>query len=315
MSTNVPVADLFGIEAPQQFTVEVQENLDTQAQAYVPNTSASYVFRKEHIRNLLAFEQAPNGDALYISGPTGSGKTSIVTEFYGRLNRPLISVTASGTTEGADFIGFFGLVSENGGEPSMKFMDGSLTMAMRHGYVLLINEIDLVDPAELSSLNDVLEGRPLVIKETGEVIKPHPNFRFIATGNTVGAGDETGRYLGTQPQNIAAMDRYRIFCIGYADAEVEKVILVGCGLPESIAAPMVRLANEVRTLFIEGELSVTLSTRTLIRWAKLALNFKGAPNPLEMAFEQALLNRTSVEERAAIERLAEDIFGDLYKGH
>ncbi|MBO0180522.1 AAA family ATPase, partial [Vibrio parahaemolyticus] len=91
-----------------------------------------------------------------------------------------------------------------------------LAIAMREGHVLLINEVDLVDPAELSGLNDILEGRPLVIAQNGgEIIKPHPMFRVIVTGNSTGSGDPSGLYQGVMMQNLAAMDRYRFSVVPY----------------------------------------------------------------------------------------------------
>jgi cobaltochelatase CobS len=89
-------------------------------------------------------------------------------------------------------------------------MFGPLAVAMREGHLLLINEVDLADPAELAGLNDVLEGRPLVITQNGgEIIKPHPMFRVVVTGNSTGSGDASGLYQGVMMQNLAAMDRYR----------------------------------------------------------------------------------------------------------
>ncbi|MDO6928722.1 AAA family ATPase, partial [Acinetobacter baumannii] len=87
------------------------------------------------------------------------------------------------------------------------FMYGPLAVAMREGHLLLINEVDLADPAELAGLNDVLEGRPLVIAQNGgEIIKPHPMCRVVVTVNSTGSGDASGLYKGVMMQNLAAMD-------------------------------------------------------------------------------------------------------------
>jgi cobaltochelatase CobS len=131
-------------------------------------------------------------------GPTGSGKTSSVTEIAARLNWPVQQVTAHGRMELTDLIGHHALVAGAPGEPpTMKFMYGPLAIAMREGQILLINELDLADPAEIAGLNDIVERRPLVIAQNGgEVIKPHPMFRVIATGNSTGTGDNSGPYQG-----------------------------------------------------------------------------------------------------------------------
>ncbi|MFW8217024.1 AAA family ATPase, partial [Klebsiella pneumoniae] len=130
---------------------------------------------------------------------------------------------------------------------------GPLAVAMREGHLLLINEVDLADPAELAGLNDVLEGRPLVIAQNGgEIIKPHPMFRVVVTGNSTGSGDASGLYQGGMMQNLAAMDRYRFTKVGYADEEAELSILgrVTPKLPENVRKGMVRIANQVRKLFL-----------------------------------------------------------------
>lgn len=221
---------------------------------FIPATDPNYVFRKEFVREVLAFLKEPGGDALYATGPTGSGKTSGITEIAGRLNWPVQQMTAHGRMELCDLIGHHALVAAKPGEPPvMQFMYGPLAVAMREGHILLINEVDLADPAELAGLNDVLEGRPLVIAQNGgEIIKPHPMFRVMVTGNSTGSGDASGLYQGVMMQNIASMDRYRFIKVGYAEDIAELSILgrVTPNLPENIRNGMVRIANQVRKLFL-----------------------------------------------------------------
>jgi len=291
---------------------------------YIPSTDQNYVFRREILREVIGFTQKPEGDALYLTGPTGSGKTSVVTEIAGRLNWPVQQITANGRMELSDLVGHHALVSSQPGMPPvMQFMYGPLAIAMREGHILLINEVDLADPAELAGLNDVLEGRPLVIAANGgEIIKPHPMFRVIVTGNSTGSGDSTGLYQGVMMQNLAAMDRYRFTMVGYAEESVELGILerVVPKLPEVTRQGIVKIANQIRKLFLgsdgsDAQLSVTMSTRTLVRWAKLALAFCKAPNPLEYSLNHAFLNRANPEEKAAIMRLAQDVFGDQWRNN
>lgn len=288
---------------------------------YIPKKNDNYVFRKEDFRDLRNFLQTPDGDAMYIAGPTGSGKTSVVTQMASRLAWPVQQITAHSRLEMTDLVGFHSLTSSAPGEiPTMQFQYGPLSIAMREGHILLINEIDMVDPGELAGLNDVLEGAPLVIAANGgEIIKPHPMFRVVVTANSFGSGDSTGLYQGVSIQNAASLDRYRFMSVGYADADVELSILNSAvpAVQKNIKLGMIKIANEVRRLFIgnndEGSmLSITLSTRTLIRWCKITGQFRNAPNPLEYGLDQALLLRASSVEKEAVLRIAKDIFGDLW---
>lgn len=318
------VANLFNIQVPKGVLINKFSNAN---HPQIPTATSEYVFRKELVREMRDFLMTPRGDAMFLSGPTGSGKTSLVTEFCARLNWPVQEITCNGRMEVADMIGHHALVSPAPGQtPVMQFMHGPLAVAMKEGHVLLLNEIDMLDPAELSGLNDVLEGRPLVIAQNGgEVIKPHPSFRVIATGNSLGSGDATGLYQGVSMQSMAAMDRFRFMIVGYADPEVEEGILTkeSPDLGGDIIKSMVRLANEVRALFMGegdsgGELSITMSTRVLRRWARLAIAFRssqnaaGERNALSYALHMAMLRRASPEEQTAVLQLAKSIFGDSW---
>ena len=283
----------------------------------VPKEHPEYVFQKDQLRDLLAFLYKPNNDALFITGPTGCGKTSIVNEVCARLKWPVQEITCNARMEFQTLKGQFMLSSAAPGQaPTMHFAYGPLATAMKEGHVLILNEIDLCDPGELAGLNDILEGRPLVIAENGgEVIEPHPNFRVIATANSAGSGDATGFYAGVQPQNIAALDRYRWMRASYmpvkVECEVVKLAVKQFARAEmnDIVAGMVMLAGTLRKMFEAGKLSVTMSTRTLVRWAHIAEDFRNCPCALRYGLERALLFRLEPHEAAAIEEQASITFG------
>lgn len=306
------VANTFGIDVPESITIEGR----AKRTPFVP-AEASYRFRKDDLSMLGAWVKINNGDGLFITGPTGSGKTSLVQQFCARLNIPLQQVTAHDRLETPELIGHQTII-----DGDMVFQDGPLTTAMRHGHWFLLNEADLLDPGTAAGLNDILEGQPLTIAENGgEVIRPHEAFRFIATGNTNGAGDQSGLYSGTTQQNLAFMDRFLVMEVGYMDAETEAEVLGDKvpQLPEDIRKAMVQTANAVRTQFMgesgsDGALEVTMSTRTLVRWAQHAYlatpKAKQGINPVMYALDPALCLRASPETREGIKGIAQRIFGD-----
>ena len=193
---------------------------------------------------------------------------------------------------------------------------------MRHGGLFLLNEIDLVSPDVAAGCNGILDGQPLCLAEnSGELITPHPHFRFVATANTNGSFDETGLYQGTLQQNLAFMDRFWLCEVGYPDSQAELALLESRAmiLPEDVRTRMVNFANEVRRLFVgeaAGEITktieVTFSTRTLLRWADLTVRFQPLAHqgiqPVTYALDRALGYRASRETRALLHELAQRIF-------
>lgn len=311
------VATAFEVEAPPGFEMI---GFADPTHPQIP-VRKDYHFRREILRNILAYLADPLGDGLYLTGPTGAGKTSAMMQVAARLNWPVQAISCHGRLELSDIVGQFGLFR---GET--RFVHGPLSIAAREGHILLINEVDLADPAELAGLNDIIEGQPLVIAENNEVIRPHPTFRLVVTGNSAGAGDNSGLYQGVMRQNIAFMDRFRVVRVDYPEPDIEQEIVQGA-VPRAngeILGKMLEVATEVRRLFTGDSdpdrdagappLTLTMSTRTLVRWAALTVAFKGAPGVLKYALQQALTNRAGAEEREAIHRIAEDVFGDLWWG-
>ena len=310
------VASAFGVKAPRGLEIE---GYSDETHPNVP-PKQPYVFR-QGLNAVLAFLRDAGGDALLLTGPTGVGKTSLIRQVAARLYWPVQEVTCHGRMEFADLLGGFQLM-----QGETRFVHGPLAIAAREGHLLILNEIDLMDPAELAGLNDSVEGAPLVIAQNGgEVIRPHRKFRVIATGNSAGAGDSTGLYQGVLRQNLAFLDRFRVLRVSYPDPASELSLLheLVPDLPPEIARKLIVVANEVRRLFLGepgadsaagGELTLTLSTRTLVRWARLTVTFKGAPSPLAYALDQALTARAAAEERTAIHRIAADVLGPLWSG-
>ena len=284
--------------------------------AYTPTIDPDYIFH-ESSRDVVVWFLNPQ-EPLYVFGPCGCGKTSCIKQMAARLNYPVFEVTGHGRLEFADLVGHLAVKDDN-----MAFEYGPLALAMRYGALLLLNEIDLTSPEIAAGLNSVLDGSPLCIAENGgELIAPRAMFRFVATANTNGGGDDTGLYQGTQRQNLAWLDRFIICEVGYPSADVEKSLLARRfpSLPESLCATMVDYANEVRKLFM-GETStsnltntieVTFSTRSLLRWGDLTVRFQPLAHqgiqPVTYALDRALAYRASRETRAMLYELAQRMF-------
>lgn len=282
--------------------------------ACTPHIDPTYQFHDSMRDPVVWFLAKP--EPLYVFGPTGSGKSSLIKQLAARLNYPVFCVNAHGRLEFQDLVGHLSIQ-----QGSMNFQYGPLALAMRYGGIFLLDEYDLLDPSAAVGLNSILDGEPLCIPENGgEIIPPHPMFRFVATANTNGGSDETGLYQGTLRQNIAAMDRFMLCEVGYPSPEAEKFILqhVASTLPEEIRNRMVAYANDVRALFmgeVDGSsnaIEVTLSTRTLIRWATLALRYepmaKVGIQPVMYALDRALAFRATRETRAALHEMAQRHF-------
>ena len=282
----------------------------------VPDTDTSFVFDSDALRDLMLWLHNPDGDGLFFTGPTGCGKTSLIEQTAARLNWPCRRTNGTARMELADLVGDMGLESSSeGGSPETKFHYGPLSQAMREGSIFILDEIDLIDPSVVAALNPVLEGKPLVLdRNGGEHIKPHPNFRFVASGNTAGLGDDTGNYVGTAQQNLATMDRFWIVEMSYPSEATEKKILkakFGELLDEGVMDRMIQLAGRVRESFMEGQMSATFSTRTLVRWASMLDLYRNANTPgcpVEYTLTRAMAGRLPRHEREAVIDMKQSIF-------
>ena len=284
---------------------------------YTPKIDPMYAFH-ESSRDVIVWFLMEKSDPLYLFGPSGCGKSSQIRQIAARLNYSVFEATGHDRLEFPDLVGHLSVQNGN-----MEFQDGPLTMAMKQGGIFLFNEADLCSPSTLAGLNTILDGSPLCIAENGgELVVPHPLFRFVVTANSNGASDESGLYQGVMRQNIAFMDRFIVVEVGYPKADVEVNLLQQKfpQIPVDILTKMVDFANDVRKNFMGNStahdaLEVTLSTRTLIRWAELTMAFqplsKQGISPVMYALDRALGFRASTTSRVALTEMAKRIFNDI----
>jgi cobaltochelatase CobS len=293
--STVSARDLFRIDTDLQ--VPAYSTIDE----HVPPLDPDYVFDRDTTLALLAGFM--HNRRVMVQGRHGTGKSSHVEQVAARLNWPCVRVNLDGHVTRMDLIGKDTIAIRDGRQVT-EFQPGILTWALQRPCALVFDEYDAGRADVMFVIQRVLEveGR-LTLLDQSRVIEPHPSFRLFATANTVGLGDATGLYHGTQPLNQGQMDRWNIVVtLNYLahDREVD-VVLARC--PEYRTAKgreevsaMVALANLTRRGFADGDLSTVMSPRTVVTWAENATLF----HDVGLAFKLTFLNRCDEDERAIV---------------
>jgi cobaltochelatase CobS len=271
-----------------------------------PELDSAYVFEKDLLVVVLYALATPNQPTL-LTGPTGAGKTSIIEQVCARLNLPFYRMGFDGDITRAEFVGQWVLL----GGKEMVFKYGILARAMMEGAVIILDEWDCAHPSVSMVAQPVLEGGNLTLLETGEVIKPHPDFRIFATSNTLGQGDTTGLYNGTQPQNYASLNRFKMVeVVDYPKAAIErKIIEAKTGLqnmaPDNFVDKLIQMADHVRKAFMKNEINATMSTRAVVNIAQKLQVFGDVKRAYALAFTNAL----SPEDKEVCGELLQRVWG------
>ena len=297
------VTALFGLPGAENIEVRVFERTSLSLPV-----DPQYVFRKDELKLILAYLcTETDGDGLYLHGPFGAGKTSLAKQVLARLNWPTLMTSWKKSSEIDDLVGRTGAKYGD-----TIFELGPLALAMKHGYALIINEIDRGMADNLIGLNDILDGGYLLIKETGEIIERHPDFRLIVTGNSGGMGDASGQYIGSvRKLDPAFLDRFVFLHIDYMDAanEIDLLLRAFPTYTGEFVSRMVNFASETRlkAADITEILSLAISTRALRRFFRLGMSF-GLDNyryddvpadKLMRALRPSYLDRLQPEEQTA----------------
>jgi cobaltochelatase CobS len=302
--TTVPVKDTFGFDS----TMVVPAY--SVATEHVPDIDPDYLFDKQTTLAILAgfaFNRR-----VMVSGYHGTGKSTHIEQVAARLNWPMVRVNLDSHVSRIDLVGKDAIVVKDGMQVT-EFRDGILPWAYQHNVALCFDEYDAGRPDVMFVIQRVLEssGR-LTLLDQSRVIRPHPAFRLFATANTVGLGDTTGLYHGTQQINQAQMDRWSIVTtLNYLphDNEVDIVLAKAKHYRDAkgkeIVNKMVRVADMTRQAFINGDLSTVMSPRTVITWAENAEIF----NDVGLAFRLTFLNKCDELERAIVAEFYQRAFG------
>ncbi|MGJ8572477.1 MAG: cobaltochelatase subunit CobS [Hoeflea sp.] len=302
--TTVKVRDVFGIDS--DISVPAYKERDS----YVPDFDPDYLFDRDTTLAILA--GFAHNRRVMVSGYHGTGKSTHIEQVAARLNWPCVRVNLDSHVSRIDLVGKDAIVVRDGMQIT-EFKDGILPWAYQHNVALVFDEYDAGRPDVMFVIQRVLEssGR-LTLLDQSRVIRPHPAFRLFATANTVGLGDTTGLYHGTQQINQAQMDRWSIVTtLNYLphDHEVDivasKVKGFAKGEGRETISRMVRVADMTRSSFINGDLSTVMSPRTVIMWAENAEIF----GDVAMAFRLTFLNKCDELERALVAEHYQRAFG------
>ena len=241
----------------------------------MPDLDPDYLFDRETTLAILA--GFAHNRRVMVSGYHGTGKSTHIEQVAARLNWPCVRVNLDSHVSRIDLVGKDAIVVKDGMQVT-EFKDGILPWAYQHNVALVFDEYDAGRPDVMFVIQRVLEssGR-LTLLDQSRVIRPHPAFRLFATANTVGLGDTTGLYHGTQQINQAQMDRWSIVTtLNYLPHDNE-VNIVAAKVKRFVddkgrdtVSKMVRVADLTRAAFINGDLSTVMSPRTVITWAENA---------------------------------------------
>ncbi len=283
----------------------------SEADERVPELDLTYKFDPDTTLAILA-GFAYNRKVM-LQGYHGTGKSTHIEQVAARLRWPCVRVNLDSHISRIDLIGK-DQIKLRDGKQITEFQEGILPWSLRNRVALVFDEYDAGRPDVMFVIQRVLEadGR-LTLLDQNEVIKPHPHFRLFATTNTVGLGDTTGLYHGTQQINQGQMDRWSLVAtLNYLSQDAETQIVLS-KVPhyntqkgrDTIAA-MVRVANLTRVAFMNGDLSTVMSPRTVIAWAENAEIFHSHG----YAFRLSFLNKCDELERATVAELYQRCFDE-----
>ncbi|MDO8422899.1 MAG: cobaltochelatase subunit CobS [Parvibaculum sp.] len=304
--TKVNVRDVFKID------VDMMVPAFSKGSEYVPDLDPDYLFDRDTTLAILAgfaFNRR-----VMVQGYHGTGKSTHIEQVAARLNWPCIRINLDSHISRIDLVGKDAIVLREGKQVT-EFREGLLPWALQHPVALVFDEYDAGRPDVMFVIQRILEvSGKLTLLDQNRVIRPHNAFRLFSTANTVGLGDTSGLYHGTQQINQGQMDRWNIVTtLNYLSHDAETAIMVSKlksyqteGGKKTIGA-MVRVADLTRSAFINGDISTVMSPRTVLTWAENAEIFGG---DVGFAFRLTFLNKCDELERATVAEFYQRCFGE-----
>jgi len=280
----------------------------------VPAVDPSFRF---HTKVLVeALSAIADNQIIWLHGESGCGKSEFCAQVAAYLNLPFTRINLDGHLTRSDIVGGMKLVSDGQGGQETRFVEGALPRAMARPGLLLIDEFDLGDPEIMPIFQPVLEGKPIVLLEDGgRIVRPHPMFRIILTGNTIGLGSDNQMYLNAFEQSAATRDRISAFVeMQYMPPNIEKDVVLA-RMPDAdpdFVEKLIQLANKVREGYRNQEIHQLFSTRAVQFCATRFQRFGPLyPTPEQAAreiLETVILNRMDGASRQVVHGLVDNIF-------
>ena len=295
------VGETFGIDA--NMTVKgFAERSDR-----VPEIDTNYVFDRDTTLAILA--GFSHNRRVMVQGYNGTGKSTHIEQVAARLNWPCVRVNLDSHISRIDLIGKDAIELKDGVQVTT-FKEGILPWALRTNTAIVFDEYDAGRPDVMFVIQRVLEvDGKLTLLDQNEVIHPHPSFRLFATANTIGLGDTTGLYHGTQQINQGQMDRWSLVTtLNYLPhAQEAAIVQAKCPTTDAkVVSQMVTVAELTRNAFMNGDLSTVMSPRTVIAWADNTAIF----NDVGFAFRLTFLNKCDELERQTVAEFYQRCFGE-----
>ncbi len=303
--TTISVRKVFGIDA------DMEAPAFSKGEEHVPLIDDAYQF--DHDTTLAIIAGFAHNRRVMIQGYHGTGKSTHIEQVAARLNWPCIRVNLDSHISRIDLIGKDAIILKDGQQVT-EFREGILPWCVQNPTALVFDEYDAGRPDVMFVIQRVLEvdGR-LTLLDQSKVITPHPYFRLFSTANTVGLGDTTGLYHGTQQINQGQMDRWNIVStLNYLERKSE-VDIVLAKVPayankegRKVVDQMVELADLTRNGFMAGDISTVMSPRTVMVWGENAQIF----SDLGFAFRLTFLNKCDEAERPIVAEYYQRCFGE-----
>ena len=312
MSENINTVPDIKISVKQTFGIDSNLEVDafSKKNEYVPEIDKNYKFDKD--TTLAILSGFSFNKRVLVQGYHGTGKSTHIEQVAGRLNWPCIRVNLDSHISRIDLIGKDAITIKDGKQIT-EFQEGILPWSIQNPIALVFDEYDAGRPDVMFVIQRVLEAEGnFTLLDKNKVLKQHKYFRLFATANTVGLGDTTGLYHGTQQINQGQMDRWNIVTsLNYLSLEREMEIILAKNKSYNNSkgkeeiANMIKVASLTRKGFVSGDISTVMSPRTVMHWAENNLIFKD----LGYSFRVTFLNKCDEVEKNIIAEYYQRCFG------